>query len=172
MCICRKTIPFLGSYLRREVLGGGHCWELSPNSDCSSWTLKTFLKNRNWAGSLLPTHPAPLQGRAGTKERCGSKGNSPHATDNSKPGNSKPWISPGLGFASLVPVETASLPHFVSPTCLSHCSSTWHAPRTLGLCKLFISHSPAFNCSSTPHNPQQQHLKLPGTSAAPQGFEG
>lgn len=35
----------------------------------------------------------------------------------------------------------ASLPRSVSPVCRNRCSLTWHIPRTLSLCKLFISHS-------------------------------
>lgn len=55
-----------------------------------------------------------------------------------------PWRRTRAGVCSFTSSGSsgpASLSRLVYPICLNDCSLTWHSPRTLGLCKLFISHS-------------------------------
>lgn len=82
---------------------------------------------------------------------------------------------PELGFAHLLPVEAVAQPLFLAwftPYVWMTVALPGTVPEHWAYVNYLLVTPGAFNCSYILHNWQQQHLKLPGTGAAPRGFEG
>lgn len=165
-----------------RLLRAGHCLGLSPKcqpSDAfSSWRAKNHsLKIRIKEAPLFPTQPARLcceWGRTTGKQM----GTGPWAASGTQPQNYTCRFlgeRPELGFAHLLPVETVDQPLFLawfSPYVWMTVVLPGTVPEHWAYVNYLLVTPGAFNCSYMLHNWQQQHLKLPGTGAAPRGFEG